>query len=114
MVVAGSQRLGTTICGITDHAHVKCFDRPKCTAANPVLHCLPRHLSNSSEFFDTVGSIGSDFSWEAEHQRAKAHNYSWTSGLVVTKGGRNKQDPHDPSGVLVFTSNVYGDLFCQV
>ncbi len=114
ILVVGGQRTGATLCAITDHAHVKCFDRPECTAINPVMHCLPKHVSNSREFFDTVSSSGFDFSWEAEHERAKAHNYAWTTGLAVSKIDGVPKDPYGPKGVSIFTSNCYGDVFYQV
>lgn len=113
-IVCGSQRFGATLCAITDQAHVKCFDRPDCTAINPILHCLPKHVSNSHEFFDTITSSGYDLSSDAESQRAKSHNYAWTTGLAITKLDDRPQNPHEPSGVSIFTSNCYGDVFYQV
>jgi len=98
---------------ISDHAHVSCVSRPNCEAKNPILTCLPKHLSSSTEFFDAVVKSGLTCTGEADHQRSKAQSNAWTTGVNILKSPVGS-DPRHPPSLIVLTSNSYGDLYYQV
>lgn len=97
---------------ITDRTHVNCVERSGCTKKNPVLHCYPRHLSNSRMYFDKVVNEGFDFPMPADHEFVKSHLYAWTTGMAVLP--LISKNPKQPVGISVATSNNFGDIFWQV
>ncbi|ODN05217.1 hypothetical protein Ocin01_01468 [Orchesella cincta] len=111
ILVGASQRVPETVALITDHAHVHCYDRPGCTAKNPVLHCYPRHLSNSRVFFDETMKTGNGFSMPIDHNHVKGRHYAWTTGLSIWPS--RFENPKSPRGVVVVTTNNFGDIFYQ-
>ncbi|CAL8082872.1 unnamed protein product [Orchesella dallaii] len=112
IVVGGSQRVPETVALATDHAHVHCYDRPGCTSKNPILHCYPRHLSNSREYFDVMTKYGHGFSMPVDQSHVKNRHYAWTTGLSLWPS-RSSGNPRIPRGVIVVTSNNFGDIFWQ-